>query len=221
MVINIENVKDMEKEENTISKMKVEDQMNVNQLNKSLLADPASLGLAAFGFTTFLLSFVNAGILSSSAVSVVMPLAFAYGGFAQLLTGAFEMRRGNTFGFTAFTSYGSFWFFYGLLIIFADLKIITITDTALGIALILWGLFTLYMWVNSMRLNLALNLVFLFLWLAFITLGFGAYYSITDLTRIGGIFGFLTAFFAVYTSFAIVSNSIKKDSIPLGPGFFK
>ncbi len=211
----------MESEEKTLTKMRSEDQTNVNQLNKSFLADPAPLGLAAFGFTTFLLSFVNAGILSSSSASVVMPLAFSYGGFAQLMTGAFEMRRGNTFGFTAFTSYGSFWFFYGLLVLLASLKIISIPATALGVALILWGLFTLYMWVNAIRLNLSLNLTFLFLWLAFFTLGFGSYYSIIDLTRIGGIFGFLTAFFAVYTSFAIVSNSIKKDSMPLGPGLFK
>ncbi len=218
---DIENVKNMKKEEKALNEMRAEDPATVNQLNKSFLADPASLGLAAFGFTTFLLSFVNAGILSGSAVSVVMPLAFAYGGFAQLLTGAFEMRRGNTFGFTAFTSYGSFWFFYGLLIIFADMKIIAISNAALGVALILWGVFTLYMWVNSLRLNLALNLVFLFLWLTFIFLGFGAYFAITDLTRVGGILGFLTAFFAVYTSFAIVSNSIKKDSMPLGHAWIK
>ena len=193
----MENRKEMKNEENVLTNMRNEDQANVNQVNKSFLADPAPLGLAAFGFTTFLLSFVNAGLLSSAAVSVVMPLAFAYGGFAQLLTGAFEMRRGNTFGFTAFTSYGSFWFFYGFLVLFASMKIITIPSTALGVALILWGLFTLYMWVNAMRLNTALNLVFLFLWLAFLTLGFGAYYASTDLTRIGGVFGFLAAFFAV------------------------
>ena len=217
----MESNKDIKSEEHAINKMKQEDLLNVNQINKSFLADPAPLGLAAFGFTTFLLSFINAGILSAASVSVVMPLAFTYGGFAQLLTGAFEMRRGNTFGFTAFTSYGSFWFFYGFLVLFASLKIITIPATGLGIALILWGLFTLYMWINTLRLNLSLNFTFLFLWLAFFTLGFGAYYSSTVLTRLGGVFGFLTAFFAVYTSFAIVSNSIKEGTIPVGPAILK
>ena len=217
----MESNKDIKNEEMAMNKMKQEDLLNVNQINKSFLADPAPLGLAAFGFTTFLLSFVNAGILSAASVSVVMPLAFAYGGFAQLLTGAFEMRRGNTFGFTAFTSYGSFWFFYGFLVLFASLKIITIPATGLGIALILWGLFTLYMWINALRLNLSLNLTFLFLWLAFMMLGFGSYYSLTVLTRLGGVFGFLTAFFAVYTSFAIVSNSIKEGTIPVGPAIIK
>ncbi len=194
---------------------------NIDNVNKSLLADPAPLGLAGFAFTTFLLSFINAGILSPASVSVVMPLAFSYGGFAQLLTGAFEMRRGNTFGFTAFTSYGSFWFFYGIMVLLASMKIITLPATGIGVALILWGLFTLYMWVNAIRLNLALNLVFLFLWLTFIILGFGSYYSLTDLTRIGGVLGIITAFLAAYTSFAVVSNSIKANSIPLGPAFFK
>ncbi len=193
----------------------------MDNVNKSLLADPAPLGLAAFGFTTFLLSFINVGILSPASVSVVMPLAFSYGGLAQILTGAFEMRRGNTFGFTAFTSYGSFWFFYGLMVLLASMKIITLPATGIGVALILWGLFTLYMWVNAIRLNMALNLVFLTLWLAFIFLGFGAYYSAIDLTKIGGVFGILAAFFAVYTSFAIVSNSIKPNSIPLGPAMLK
>ena len=217
----MESNKDIKSEEQAMNKMKQEDLLNVNQINKSFLADPAPLGLAAFGFTTVLLSFVNAGILSAASVSVVMPLAFTYGGFAQLLTGAFEMRRGNTFGFTAFTSYGSFWFFYGFLVLFSSLKIITIPATGLGIALILWGLFTLYMWINALRLNLSLNLTFLFLWLAFMMLGFGSYYSLTVLTRLGGVFGFLTAFFAVYTSFAIVSNSIKEGTIPVGPAIIK
>ena len=217
----MQNNKDIKNENVAINKMKTEDPLNVNQINKSFLADPAPLGLAAFGFTTFLLSFVNAGILSAAAASVVMPLAFSYGGLAQLLTGAFEMRRGNTFGFTAFTSYGSFWLFYGFLVLFASMKIITIPATALGIALILWGLFTLYMWASAIRLNLSLNLTFLFLWLAFFMLGFGAYYSSTTLTRLGGVLGFLTAFFAVYTSFAIVSNSVKEGLVPLGPALFK
>ena len=217
----MESNKDIKNEEQAMNKMKREDLLNVNQINKSFLADPAPLGLAAFGFTTFLLSFVNAGILSAASVSVVMPLAFTYGGFAQLLTGAFEMRRGNTFGFTAFTSYGSFWFFYGFLVLFASLKIITIPATGLGIALILWGLFTLYMWINTLRLNLSLNLTFFFVMLAFFMLGFGSYYSSTVLIRLGGVFGFFTAFFAVYTSFAIVSNSIKEGTIPVGPAIIK
>lgn len=187
---------------------------------KALTADPAPLGLAAFAFTTFLLSFQNAGFLAGTTAMVVMPLAFAYGGFAQIMTGAFEMRKGNTFGFTAFTSYGSFWMFYALLVLLASLNVITIPAAALGTALVLWGFFTLYMWIPAMTTNLSLNLTFLFLWLAFFALGAGALYSNITLTHIGGYLGFLTAFFAAYTSFAVVTNSVVgAGTIPTGPGF--
>jgi len=186
---------------------------------KALTADPAPLGLAGFAFTTFLLSFQNSGLLPGTTAMIVMPLAFAYGGFAQLITGAFEMRKGNTFGFTAFTSYGAFWMFYALVVLFASLNIITIPGGALGTALILWGFFTLYMWIPAMTSSLSLNLTFLFLWIAFFFLGAGNLYASTMFTHIGGYFGFLTAFFAAYTSFAVVTNSVVgPGTIPLGPG---
>jgi len=186
---------------------------------KALTADPAALGLAGFAFTTFLLSFQNAGLLPASTASIVMPLAFAYGGFAQIMTGSFEMRKGNTFGFTAFTSYGSFWMFYAIVVLLASLNVITIPAAALGTALILWGFFTLYMWIPAMTTNLTLNLTFLFLWLAFFFLGAGAVSGNMMITHIGGYLGFLTAFFAAYTSFAVVTNSVVgAGTIPVGPG---
>lgn len=184
--------------------------------SKALAADPAPLGLAGFAFTTFLLSFYNAGFLSGP--DVVVPLAIAYGGLGQLFAGIFEMRKGNTFGFTAFSSYGGFWLFYALLVILASLHVLTPTNKEIGFALILWGFFTLYMWVSAMMASTALNLTFLFLWLAFFVLGAGAVDGSMLLTHIGGYLGFATAFFAAYTSFAIVTNSMRPGSIPLGPG---
>ncbi|MCL4344882.1 MAG: acetate uptake transporter [Candidatus Thermoplasmatota archaeon] len=190
-----------------------------NPFNKALAADPAPLGLAGFAFTTFLLSFVNAGLIGSGGVNVVVPLAVAYGGIAQLIAGSWEMRRGNTFGFTAFTSYGAFWEFYALLNILADLHVVTVLPaSAIGWSLILWGIFTLYMWIGAMMLNVSLNLTFLTLWLAFVTLGIGAIYSSSTWTHAGGYLGILAAFFAAYTSFAIIINSIRPKTIPVGPG---
>ena len=187
--------------------------------SKALLADPAPLGLAGFAFTTFLLSFYNAGILKDAGA--VVPLAIAYGGLGQLLAGVFEMRKGNTFGFTAFSSYGGFWLFYALLILFSGTKMITINNTEVGYALILWGFFTLYMWLPAMMASTSLNLTFLFLWLAFFALGIGLITGTTAITHLGGYLGFLTAFFAAYTSFAIVTNSVRPGTLPLGPGLFK
>ncbi len=191
---------------------------------KALMADPGPLGLAAFAFTTFLLSFVNAGWISGSTVLVVMPLAMFYGGTMQILAGAFEMRKGNTFGFTAFCSYGAFWWFYAALVLLGTLKIIDLSTlgSAIGASLILWGLLTLYLWIPSMFANFTLNLTFLFLWLAFFALGAGDLLSNSTATTLGGYFGLFTAFFAAYTSFAIVTNSVVgPGTIPTGPGIQK
>lgn len=193
---------------------------------KALLADPAPLGLAAFAFTTFLLSFANAGLLPSSTALVVFPLAFAYGGLAQLITGVFEMKKGNTFGFTAFVSYGSFWMFYALLVTFSLAFPGAISLAALkpviGTALVLWGILTLYLWIPATTISLAHNLVFLGLWITFFVLGAGDLLPNATVTQAGGYLGILTAIFAAYTSFAIVTNSVVgKGTIPLGPGFHR
>jgi hypothetical protein len=191
----------------------------VSQAEKALLADPAPLGLAAFAFTTFLLSFYNAGWLGAGTVDTVVPLAMFYGGSMQILAGAFEMRRGNTFGFTAFCSYGAFWWFYAILALLGPVMgILQPSAAAIGAALVLWGIFTLYMWIPAMFANLSLNFTFLFLWLAFVTLGAGQLYASSLATQIGGYFGVLAAFFAAYTSFAIVTNSVVgAGTLPLGP----
>ncbi len=193
----------------------------VSMGERALMADPAPLGLAAFAFTTFLLSFSNAKWLAGNAVFVVMPLAMFYGGTMQVIAGCFEMRKGNTFGFTAFCSYGAFWWFYGALVLLGSLGIVPLAAVgpAIGASLILWGLLTLYLWVPAMFANFTLNMTFLFLWLAFFALGAGALVGNGDLTVLGGYFGLLTAFFASYTSFAIVTNSVVgAGTIPTGPG---
>jgi succinate-acetate transporter protein len=196
--------------------------MSSSPTEKVLLADPAPLGLAAFAFTTFLLSFANAGLLPATTATVVMPLAFAYGGLGQLMTGVFEMRKGNTFGFTAFSSYGAFWLFYALLVLFKSMGIINPPAIAVGTALILWGVFTLYMWFPTLTVNLSLNMTFLFLWLAFFILGAGDITGNTILSQLGGYIGFITAGFASYTSFAIVTNSVVgPETVPLGPKILK
>lgn len=181
--------------------------------------DPAPLGLTGFALTTFMLSFVNAGIIGTAGgTGMAISFAFAYGGLAQLIAGQWEMRRGSQFGFVAFTSYGAFWLWYVFLQVAAHFGVITVTNQALGISLILWGVLTLYLYVTAIRLNLALNFTFLFLWLAFFFLGAGAVTGSVILTHIGGYTGILTAAFAIYTAFAIVTNSNHAGRIPLGPG---
>src|SRR6188472_1308725 len=104
------------------------------------IADPAPLGLAAFALTTFVLSFFNAGLVSDKGVPVVLGLALAYGGLAQLLAGMWEFRNNNTFGATAFTSYGAFWISFFVLQQFHASKIPSShLGAAVGLYLIAWG----------------------------------------------------------------------------------
>lgn len=197
-------------------------ELNDNPFRKALSADPAPLGLSAFAFTTFLLSFQNAGLLGTHTSDVVVPLAMAYGGLGQLIAGSWEMRKGNTFGFTAFSSYGAFWLFYAFLNIFGGMGILgPLHPVEIGWSLVLWGIFTFMMWFGSMFTNTTLFLTFLTLWIAFVALGAGAIYASTAATMVGGIFGLLAAFFAAFTAFAIIVNSFKPNTIPVGPPILK
>ncbi|HMF30500.1 MAG TPA: acetate uptake transporter [Candidatus Lokiarchaeia archaeon] len=178
---------------------------------KALGADPAPLGLMAFAFTTFMLSFVNAGIIpAAGGLDVVIPLALVWGGIAQLICGAFEMRRGNTFGFTAFSSYGAFWIFVSLMLIFNSLKIIAITDLAFGFSLLLWGVFSLLLWMYARKAAFTLNMTFLCLFITYFFLGIGDITGVGALNMIGGIIGIVCAFFAAWTAFNIIMASAPK-----------
>ncbi len=171
-------------------------------------ANPAPLGLAAFALTTFVLSMFNAGLVSDAGEPIVFGLALAYGGLAQLLAGMWEFRTGNTFGATAFTSFGAFWLsfwayaqFYAKGIPEAD------TGHAVGLYLIAWGIFTAYMFVASLRTTGAVALVFLLLAVTFIVLGIGDAGGTTGITKVGGWLGLATAIAAWYASFAEVTNA--------------
>ena len=140
----------------------------------AIIADPAPLGLAAFALTTFVLSMFNAGLVDAKGEPIVLGLALAYGGVAQLLAGMWEFTKGNTFGATAFSSYGAFWISFWAYVTFFATKIPEGNrGSAVGLYLIAWGIFTTYMWVASFRTTAAVNLVFLLLAITFFVLGIG------------------------------------------------
>src|SRR3954462_5912165 len=172
------------------------------------IGDPAPRGLAASALTTFVLSMMNSGLVSDKGVPVVLGLALAYGGGAQLLAGMWEFRTGNTFGATAFTSYGAFWISYFVLVQFdaADLPA-SHAGKSIGLYLIAWGIFTAYMFVASLRTTGATAAVFLLLTLTFLALGIGEARASSGWTHLGGYLGILTAIVAWYTSFANVVNA--------------
>jgi hypothetical protein len=182
-------------------------------------ADPGPLGLGAFALTTFVLSVFNAGLVSEGAEPVVLGLALAYGGVAQVLAGMWEFKAGNTFGATAFTSYGAFWLsFWAYVAFFAKSVPSASAGSAVGLYLIAWGIFTAYMWVASLRTTAAVNAVFLLLTITFFLLGIGDAADLTVLSRLGGWLGIATAVAAWYASFATVTNStFKRTVLPVRP----
>jgi succinate-acetate transporter protein len=172
------------------------------------IADPGPLGLAAFAMTTFVLSMFNANLVGSGGEPVVLGLALAYGGLAQFCAGMWEFRTGNTFGAVAFTSYGAFWLSFWAFVEFFE-KDVPKADAghAVGLYLIAWGIFTLYMTVASLRTTAAVATVFALLTVTFFLLGIGNAGAHTSIVHAGGWFGLVTAAAAWYASFAAVTNA--------------
>ncbi|HWC22658.1 MAG TPA: acetate uptake transporter [Flexivirga sp.] len=185
----------------------------------SHIADPAALGLGAFALTTFVLSVVNAGIVPEKVEPVVFGLAFAYGGIAQLAAGIWEFAKGNTFGATAFCSYGAFWLSFWWLTGHTDLSGAgSDVNKGLGIYLLAWGIFTLYMTIAAIRVSGAVLLVFVLLTITYFLLAFGEFGTSSGLTKTGGYVGILTAIAAWYASFATVVNfTFKRTVMPTLP----
>ncbi len=171
-------------------------------------ADPAPLGLAGFALTTFVLSMFNSHLVGSGGEPVVLGLALAYGGIAQLLAGMWEFRNGNTFGAVAFSSYGAFWISFWVLVTFSASAIPEAAiPSALGLYLWAWAIFTGYMFIASLRTTGAVALVFALLTITFVLLGIGNSGSDTSIIEWGGFLGLATAAAAWYASFAAVTNS--------------
>jgi uncharacterized protein len=138
----------------------------------------------------------------------VFGLALAYGGVAQLLAGMWEFRTGNTFGATAFCSYGAFWLSYWAFVQFYASKVPAAdAGHAVGLYLIAWGIFTAYMFIASLRTTGAVALVFILLTVTFIALGIGEAGAHTSIVKLGGWVGLATALAAWYASFAEVTNA--------------
>jgi uncharacterized protein len=189
-------------------------------------ANPAPLGLAGFGLTTVVLSSINAGLLTGDGptlTAVVVPLAFSFGGVAQIIAGILEFKNNNTFGTVAFTSYGLFWWWYAFLLWTVGAGWIKPpAGNALGLTLAMWGVFTLYMWIPTFRLNRTLWSVFLLLWITFFLLAAGDLGFGPGWRTAGGAVGLLTGFDALFLSFAEVTNAtVGRVVVPLGEPILK
>jgi hypothetical protein len=182
------------------------------------IADPAPLGLAGFALTTFLLSLANANVYPSAALDAVYT-AIAYGGTVQLLAGMWEFKRGNTFGATAFSSFGGFW-----IAVFFLVQVGHVNPSApefasvMGTFFLGWTIFTAYMMIAALRVSGAVLLVFVLLTATFVLLTIGSFQIKPHIIHIGGWFGVATAAAAWYASFAGVTNStFRKTILPVIP----
>ncbi len=184
---------------------------------KDTTANPAPLGLLGFGMTTVLLNLHNAGFYELN--SMILAMGICYGGAAQIIAGAMEWRKGNTFATTAFVSYGLFWLSLVTLIVLAKLGWgAASNDTAMAAYLAMWGLFTAVMFVATLRLNRALEVVFGTLAILFFLLAYGDYTNAsTGFKHFTGYEGIFCGFSAIYAGLAQVLNELfGKIVLPLG-----
>ncbi len=180
-------------------------------------ANPAPLGLLAFGMTTVLLNFANAGVYELS--SMVLAMGIFYGGVAQLIAGALEWKKNNTFGMTAFISYGMFWLSLVALILMPQIfpKIAGPSAVGMTIYLGMWGLFTLVMFLGTLKISRALQVVFGTLTILFALLAVAEITGSAAGHLAAGIEGIFCGFSAMYTGLALVLNELYgRVVMPLG-----
>jgi len=200
--------------------VKVCQELNGNaKSNQTVIGNPGPLGLGGFALTTFVLSVFNTGvILDSKFLGIVLPLALFYGGLAQFVAGIWEYRVGNTFGATAFCSYGSFWMSFAAYVQI-EIPELGSTDShePLGLFLFVWLIFTLYMFVGSLRVSRAVASVFFTLSITFILLVIGTLAQNPRTSQAGGWMGIICACCAWYSSAAIVINKTwGRTVLPVG-----
>jgi uncharacterized protein len=183
---------------------------------KDGIANPAPLGLCAFGMTTVLLNLHNAGIFELN--SMILSMGIFYGGLAQVIAGVIEAKKNNTFGLTAFTSYGFFWL--SLVGIFALAKFgwaPAPSDSAMAAYLAIWGVFTLFLFFGTLKLNRALQFVFATLTILFFLLAVEHGTGNKSIGTFAGYEGIVCGASAIYAGMANVLNEVYgKTVLPLG-----
>jgi len=188
----------------------------VSVKNIDLTANPAPLGLMGFGMTTVLLNLHNAGLFALG--SMILAMGIFYGGLAQVLAGIMEWKKGNTFGTTAFCSYGFFWLSLVALIMLPALGLAEATSPlAMAAYLAMWGIFTAVMFVGTLNFNRAMQVVFGTLAILFFLLALGDFTGIPAITKLAGYEGILCGLSAIYTALAqVVNEAYKKKVLSLG-----
>ena len=184
---------------------------------KTKVANPGPLGLLGFGMTTVLLNLHNAEIMPLSIVIVAMGIAL--GGLAQIIAGIRELCQGNTFAGTAFTAYGLFWWSLVLIWVnpFSASGLEGASKEAMGFYLLLWGIFTLFMFIGTLKHNRATQVVFGSLTILFMALALGDFMHNEAITVVAGYIGIFCGLSAIYSAMGqILKEEFGKEILPLG-----
>jgi succinate-acetate transporter protein len=181
-----------------------------------LTANPAPLGLMGFGMTTVLLNFHNAGLFHFGAM--ILAMGIFYGGIAQVIAGIMEWKKGNTFATTAFVSYGFFWLTLVGLIAMPKMGFAAPEKSAMVAYLSMWGIFTGVLFICTLKLNRALQVVFFTLTALFFLLAIGDHTGSASIKHIAGYVGIFCGFSAIYAALAQVLNEVYGKTVaPIGP----
>lgn len=196
----------------------MENQVSENVMKlKDTTSNPAPLGLMGFGMTTVLLNLHNAGLFGLG--TMILAMGICYGGMAQVLAGIMEWRKGNTFGTTAFCSYGLFWLSLVALLVMPKMGWGSAPgNPAMAAYLFMWGVFTAVMFIATLKLNRALQFVFGSLALLFFLLALGDLTASSTIKHIAGYEGIICGLSAIYTALAQVLNEVYGRTVAsIGP----
>ena len=167
--------------------------------------------------TTVLLNLFNAGLLPSDGIGMILAMGIFYGGIAQIVAGILEFKNGNTFGTTAFCSYGFFWLSLVALLVFSTLGIAAaVGPVSMGAYFVMWGIFTAYMFVGTLKMNKGLQVVFSTLAVLFFLLATAEFTGIGSIKNIAGVEGIFCGASAIYVACVQVLNEVyRKIVLPL------
>ena len=184
---------------------------------KDITAGAGALGLLGYGMPGVLLGLANAGIIQAG--SMILAMAIFMGGFAMFTAGLMEWKKGNTYGMAAYSSYGLFWFSFAALLLMPVLGLAKDTGGAGAMAsyLALWGLFTLILFIGSLKMSRALQFVLGTLTLVFFLEAAGAATGTGMFTVVAGYIGVISGLAAIYTALVPILNDIYGKTVaPLG-----
>jgi succinate-acetate transporter protein len=184
--------------------------------SKEGIANPAPLGLCAFGTNTVLLNFHNAGLFEMN--SMILAMGLFYGGLAQVIAGVLEAKKNNTFGLTAFTSYGFFWLSLVALVVMPKMGWVAApSENAMVAYLAVWGVFTLLLFFGTLKLSRALQFVFATLTVLFFLLALGDYTGNSAIKHFAGYEGIICGASAIYTGVAgLLNEQFGRTVLPIG-----